>query len=435
MATTHVTYVRGGHMRVLFTVSSWRGHYFCMVPLGWALQAAGHDVRFACPPDQTASIDGAGLVAVPVLDSVDWLVMARLSNYLEIVRGNREGLPLHPYTGRRVRRLDEFDPLPEALAFRERTQEAIRRSYDAAVDYARRWRPDLVIHDLTAPEGMLAAEVTGVPSVYHPPGLFGTAETEPGVDLGDGDKTGSFRRYGQEHYRTGRIRYAVDPSPDSAVPPMGSTLRLGMRYLPYNGPAVQPDWLREPRSRDRVCIVWGSSAAFEAEAEPTLNAAVEAALANGAEVVLTTSEAQRKELTGLPSEVRVLVGFPLNLLLEASDMVIHHGSVNTLMTAAAAGVPQLPTPFTDEQATVSGRIARTGAALPIRAVKADAERIAAGVETLLKGDAHREAALRLREVIAAQPSPLDMVAPLERLVREGVLTAADVPSAAARAGR
>lgn len=420
-------------MRVLFTVSSWRGHYFCMIPLGWALQAAGHEVRIACAPDQTTAVQQAGLVPVPVLDSVDWMTMALLSNYLETVRGRREGLPLHPYTGKRVERLEEFDPEPEALAFRERTKAAIRRSYDGAVKFARWWRPDLVLHDLTAPEGMLAAEVIGVPSVYHPPGLFGTAETEEGVDLGDGDKTGSFARYGKESYHIRRIKYAIDPSPDSAIPPMSSsTLRLGMRYLPYNGPAVVPDWLREPRSGDRVCVVWGTSAGSEAAAGPALNAAIESALAGGADVVMTTSETQRNALADLPPEVKVLVNFPFSLLLETSDMVIHHGSVNTLMTAAACGVQQLPMPFTEEQATVSGRLVRTGAALALRAARSDADQISAAVTTLLKGEDHRTAATRLRDVIAAQPSPADLVAPLELLVREGGLTAEDLSVCQAR---
>ncbi|MEV5374506.1 nucleotide disphospho-sugar-binding domain-containing protein [Streptomyces nondiastaticus] len=415
-------------MRILFTASDWRGHYFCMVPLGWALQAAGHDVRVACPPTQTESVGRSGLVAVPVLESVDLTTMGRMFRYLETVAGARPGLPLHPYTGRPVASLDEFDVAAEAPRFQERSLDAIRRSYDGAVSFARRWRPDLVVHDLTAPEGALAAQLTGCPSVYHPPGLFGTAETEPGVDLGDGDPSGSFPRYGRPRWHTGHVSYVIDPSPDIAVPPMGDALRLPVRYIPYNGPGRLPDWLLRERVRPRVCVLVGESAAAEAAEMPLLRATIGAALREGAEVVLTTTPAQAAALGPLPDGVRVLHGFPLGLLLAASDAVVHHGSVNALMTAAASGVPQLALAFTDEQTVVSGRIAVTGAAIALSALRSAPEEVEQAMVRVLTGTARRAAAARLRDVIAAQPAPGGLVAPLERLARTGGLTSADLPA-------
>ncbi|MFJ9775914.1 nucleotide disphospho-sugar-binding domain-containing protein [Kitasatospora sp. NPDC101157] len=407
----------------MLTASDWRGHYFCMVPLGWALQAAGHDVRVACPPTQTRAVGRAGLVAVPVLESVDMTTMARMFRYLESVAGTRPGMPLHPYTGRPVRSLAEFDVAAEAPAFQERAHEALRRSYDGAVAFARQWRPDLVVHDLTAPEGALAAQLVGCPSVYHPPGLHGIAETEPGVDLGDGDPSGSFPRYGRPRWHTGHVDYVIDPSPDSAVPPMGSALRLPVRYVPYNGPGVLPGWLLRARQRPRTAVIVGESAAGEASDIPLLRAAIAALLREGGEVVLTTTAAQAAALGPLPEEVRVLHGFPLRLLLEVSDAVVHHGSVNALMTAAAAGTPQLALAFTDEQLTVSRRIEATGAGVALSALREDPGVVRRAAVEVVSGAGHREAAGRLRAVIAAQPSPAELVEPLERLVRTGALTA------------
>ena len=37
-----------------------------MVPLAWALRAAGHDVRVAVQPSFAATVTSAGLTAVPV---------------------------------------------------------------------------------------------------------------------------------------------------------------------------------------------------------------------------------------------------------------------------------------------------------------------------------------------------------------------------------
>jgi UDP:flavonoid glycosyltransferase YjiC (YdhE family) len=65
-------------MRVLFTVSSWATHYAAMVPIGWALQAAAHEVRVLCSPSQVATLTGAGFIPVPLLDSPEDEVRLRL---------------------------------------------------------------------------------------------------------------------------------------------------------------------------------------------------------------------------------------------------------------------------------------------------------------------------------------------------------------------
>jgi UDP:flavonoid glycosyltransferase YjiC (YdhE family) len=415
-------------MRVLFTASDWRGHYYCMVPLAWALQAAGHDVRVACPPTQAEYVGRAGLVAVPVLEAVDMTTMGRMFRYLETVAGARAGLPLHPYTGQPVRSLDEFDVAAEAPRFQARAHESIRRSYDGAVSFARRWRPDLVVHDLTAPEGALVAQLSGCPAVYHPPGLFGTAETEPGIDLGDGDPSGSFPRYGRPRWHTGHVEYAVDSSPAGVTVPMGSALRIPVRYIPYNGPGHLPAWLLRQRTRPRVCVLVGTSAAAEAAEIPPLRAAIEAVLDRGAEVVLTTTPQQRQALGPLPEGVRTLDSYPLGLLLTASDAVIHHGSANALMTAAAAGVPQLALHFTDEQGVVSRRIAATGGGVALPVLDTDPDDVARAAVAALTEPGFGAAAGRLRAAVETQPAPVDLVVPLERLARSGRLTAADLPA-------
>jgi len=415
-------------MRVLFTVSDWRGHYFCMVPLGWALQAAGHEVRVACTEGQRVPVSAAGLVPVPVLDSLDMPTMVRMMNYAEAVEGRRTapGLPLHPYTGRPVRSLADFDVETEAERFWARSDAAVRRSYDGAVELARDWRPDLVVHDLMTPEGALAAMLTGVPSVYHPPGLFGTVETEPGVDLGDGDPSGSFPRYGREPWSGTQIEYVIDTSPTAAAPPTGKARRLPERYVPYNGPGALPDWLARPPERPRVSVLWGNSSGAEADSVPALRAAIGALLDEGAEIVLTTGSGQADAIGELPAEVRVLRNFPLRLLLATCTAAVHHGSVNGLMTAAALGVPQLALALNDEQYTVSTRMARTGAVVALRGLRAEPERVRAGALEVLTGQRPTGAARAVCAELAAKPSPARLVKTLETLARTGGLDAPDV---------
>src|SRR5262245_27414949 len=61
-------------MRVLMTSWAWPSHYLPMVPLGWALRAAGHEVRVASQPALGQVITDSGQVAVatgPDLDHED----------------------------------------------------------------------------------------------------------------------------------------------------------------------------------------------------------------------------------------------------------------------------------------------------------------------------------------------------------------------------
>ena len=74
-------------MRVLFTTSNWAGHWFCLVPLGWALQAAGHEVRVTCAPAQAAAIGQAGLTPVPVTADADMMVVGRMTHFVAAVLG------------------------------------------------------------------------------------------------------------------------------------------------------------------------------------------------------------------------------------------------------------------------------------------------------------------------------------------------------------
>ncbi|MEV4636632.1 nucleotide disphospho-sugar-binding domain-containing protein [Actinoplanes sp. NPDC049548] len=408
-------------MRVLFTTSNWAGHYFCMVPLGWALQAAGHEVRVACTPEQATTISTAGLVPVPVLTTPDMMMMARLGCYLDAVEGRRTlpGLPLHPVTGEPVHSLDDFDLAVEGPRLGAEIASGISRSFDAAVELARAWRPDLVCYDLTADEGALVAEVTGVPGVWVTPGLYGSMEDSTGPDLGPFDTSGSFPRYGLGTWDRSRIRYVLDPSPDAASPPFGTAVRRTVRYVPYNGPGAYPQWALHRPDAGRICVIWGSSAVGTAAHVPSLRAALDTAVSTGAEVVLTTNPAQVAALGELPPSVRVLHNFPLHLLLATSDAVIHHGSGNPLMTAAVAGVPQVALAMNDEQIPVSRRMAGTGAVIALPGLAATPDEVRAAVLAVTGDPAYRAAAGNLREELMARPSPAGLVEPLEELAAGG----------------
>ncbi|MER5665048.1 nucleotide disphospho-sugar-binding domain-containing protein [Streptomyces mirabilis] len=413
----------GAGMRVLFTTTNWKGIYFCMVPLGWALQAAGHEVRVACSPAQAPAISGAGLVPVPVLEGFELMQVERMSRYAAARRSPDEFAavpPVHPVTGQPVESYDEYDVAAHEEDFARRYHETLGRNCDAAVEFARSWRPALVVHDLMTPEGVLAALATGVPSVYHSPGMFGSVEASLH------DPTGAFPRHGVTGWDRSRIGYAIDPSPQQVAPDMGKALRMPVRYVPYNGPGAMEPWLLDRPERPRVCLIWGNSASgIFGTGVPALRYAIDAVTSAGAELLLTTAPEQADALGELPDGVRLLRDHPLHLLLPHCDAVIHQGSVNPMMTAA--GLPQLILALTDDQVEIGRRFALGGSALLLPGLDATAEQTRTAVSRLLTDATLREAAKRLQSDIDSHPTVAQLVPALERLARTGALDAADLP--------
>lgn len=406
-------------MRVMFTVSNWKAHYYCMVPLGWALQAAGHEVRMVCPPAQAEAISRSGLLPVPVLDYMDLNFFARVLLYGQILQGEAPAtpLPLHPVTSEPVEKIEDIDFQPMAEKALGDYVACMGRSYDSAVTFAEQWQPDLVIHDLVAEEGVLAARLQGIPVVYHTTGLIGAKETVAALERGPADVSGSFGRYGQPTWSRDQIEYMIDPSPSAALPPAGDATRLPCQYVPYNGPGSVPPWLLNERSgKRRVCIIWGNSAnGFYGTKLPSLRHAVQSAVDLGCEVVLTANDQQVDALGTLPDDVRVLRNFPVHLLLPDCDAVVHHGSANILMTAGVLGVPQLSLALTAEQTAISERMTATKAVELVSGLTGTGEEIAEAMRSVTHDPGFKEAATALRDEMTGYPTPAEVVRSLERL--------------------
>lgn len=393
-------------MRVMFTVSAWRGHWFPLVPLGWALQASGHEVRVVCAPSQAADVGAAGLTAVPVLAEVDMAFLARLQNVWNAQDGSwpYRGLPPHPVTGRPMASLGEFSFADFGREAGARLSTPTERSFDAAVEFARAWSPDLVVHELLSMEGLLAARVLKVPSVLQLWGPVGTEEDEPGLRVRPEDPTGAFRRHGAGEFTPDMIERVLDPCPE-VLRPRTSAERLAVRYVPYNGPGGVPMGLPDRGDRPRVCVVWGNSTRLVGPQAFRLPEVVEAVAGLGAEVVLTASAADVAALGALPAGVHVLEHCPLHLLLPSCDAVVHHGGAGTTMTAAASGLPQLAMACAMDQFLNSRRVAASGAGIALPAHAADVAGVRDAVGRLLREPGHRTAARRMREEMLRMPAP------------------------------
>jgi hypothetical protein len=391
-------------MRVLVTVSGWPGHWFPMVPLAWALRAAGHDVRVVCPPGQAETVGAAGLTPVPVLDGLDMVLQARLRHYWDAQAGTwpHDWLPVHPVTGAPLRSLDEFDFPAYRREHRAAILAATARSYDAAVRVARAYRPDLVLYDRLSLEGMLVARVLDVPGVLHLWGPVGVAEPGP-LRLMPGDPTGTFARYGLGEPAADQVGYVLDPCPADLRPPTGPVPALPVRYVPYNGPGAAR--AIPGGDRPRVCLVWGTSLRDMVGPRAFLVPAILEALRELEVEPLVLMSTVDSDGYVPPPGVRVLTGYPLHLALPGCAAVIHHGGAGCVMTALAAGVPQLAVTFAAEQAANAERVAAAGAGRHVPAHRFDRDAVRAAVAELLADAGIRAAATRLREQCAQAPTP------------------------------
>ncbi len=408
-------------MRVMFAVSDLLPHYFPMVPLGWALQSAGHEVRVVCAPAQRAHIESAGLTPVPILEDIDMLMWPRIGNHAAALAGEVPAdlhLPLmNPATGEVLDSLDDFDFDAFMSTIRGPEAGKVGRRIDAMVDFAQRWCPDLVVHDSLYLDAVVAARVLGVPAVCHLTGPLGTHETEWGLNIIPAHYSRAYDKYGVSDRGADLITHVIDICPDSLRPPTDATV-LPARYVPYNGPGAMPGWAARKPRRPRVVVMWSNTIEHlygpGVFAVPTI---LDALSTLDVEVALTTGAAAIERLGSVPPNVRVVEQCPLHLLTATADVLVHSGGSGSTLTALAAGVPALSVTFGPEYRLNGRRIAANGAGLQMDGHEADAESIGKAVRSLLEDASYREQAERLRQEMQDRPSPAALVSTLVELAR------------------
>lgn len=375
-------------MRVVFVPAPAIGHVFPMVPLAWALRAAGHDVVCVTGGDGL-EVSQAG---IPALDALPGRTTRDL--YEEFVRDLPE--LFEPVVG---------DPVVALNARKSRIVSAWDPYVDAHVELAERVTPDLVVYDPIFGVGPLVAAKLGIPAValgftlcrYEPELLrdlpAGVAFRRHGLDVPDGIQT-------------------IDLAPPSVVEPPPSP--LSMRYVPYNGATTLPDWLLDPPERPRVAVSFGSLE--QAHGSGSLARLAAAATDVDAEFVVATGDPTMVPLGELPANVRIVGWVPLNALLPTCAAAIHHGGSGSSLTCCALGVPQLallerradPSPAAEAEL-----LRARGAAIVLDVDELDA----AAVRKLLKDDDLRRVARELEAEIAALPSPAELVPQLAEIAR------------------
>lgn len=391
-------------MRVLFVTWAWGSHFNPTVPFGWALRAAGHEVLVASHPAFAPTITGAGLPALPVGEHVDLAAVLKETLAKSGWKPRPDGRHQGDDTIKRRRGLT-------ALRIAAGSADAMA---DDAVRFAESWRPDAVVYEPMAFLGPLLAARLDVPAVR----LLWTVDFLNAIGEVEDEILGDLAT----RLKAPRINAIGDITLDPCPPRLqvaDDLVRQPMRYVPYNGPAVEPAWLRAPRRRPRICVTWGTSIDGMGLNDNFLAPAVVRALAgHDVETVVAVVDAQR-ELFGVPPENVVHIGrVPLDQLLPGCDAIIHQGGGGTTMTAVKNGLPQFVVPYLPDTMFNARHIEGTGAGTFLWGADATVDRLEAELGQFLAGmDGYRDAAAKLHAEHLAMPAPAAVVSLLEKRIR------------------
>ncbi|UNO40753.1 nucleotide disphospho-sugar-binding domain-containing protein [Streptomyces sp. MST-110588] len=401
-------------MRVLVTAWAWSSHHLPLVPMLWALRSQGHEVYVASQPALRRAVTDAGAVFVQAGQDVDHAgLRRRYMNGLAHV-----DVPEAPPPGASATHWSREQREKVARVFGVFAARADLMA-DATLDFARSWRPDLVMYEPTSYAGPLTAAALGVPAVRH---IHGVDLTYQARELVPALLAPTARRLGLDGVDI-LGDATVDPCPPGLQIP-AEVNRLPVRYVPYNGPAVLPDWTRSdggpwartPSGRPRICLTWGATTSDLGGKESFLPPRAVAALDGlDAEIVVAVGARDRERFGPVPDNVRVVSGVALHHLLPSCSALIHQGGFGSTLTGLHYGVPQLVLAQLPDQVFAAQRLAAAGAGSVLTRAEFSAEAVRTRVEDLLHAPGHRAAALSLSREMRAQPSPADLVPALERL--------------------
>lgn len=380
--------------RLLVSCFPGHGHLNPLLPLATAFRQAGWELLVSTAPDLAEVAERHGFPAAATglgQGDIEAALMAR--------RPDIACLP------ERERLAAVLPAMFVDIAARSRISETIE-----LVD---RWRPDLVLHDVTEFAAPLAAIRAGVPHVAHGVGLIGPtppllAALRPAVD-----------RLAAEHgVDDGLDRWRATTYLDLCPPSLRSPAAPSFaRVLP-----VRPQPARAAR-RDCLPAALGAMP-FPRTVHLTLGTVVnrtsgllETLLAGVTEqpvnVVLTVGPDRDPAALGpLPPSVLAARYLPHSLLLDQCAAVVCHAGAGTLLAALAHGLPTVLVPVGAEQALNAQLAAAAGVAVVVPADAATPAAVAAALARVLDDPQFTSRAIATAAEISAMPAAETVVADL-----------------------
>ncbi|MBR7831928.1 DUF1205 domain-containing protein [Actinospica durhamensis] len=465
-------------MRVLLTCYPANVHLYPIAPLAWALQSAGHEVRIGTHLHGgfADALTRTGLITVSLGDPNDPEPVlrpdARMSAMPDEVDAYAKIMGLNPDEREHWICFYQYliNPISEYL--RPDLPYA-----DDLVEFARTWKPDLVLWDPVFAPGAVAAAASGavharfLGSMLDWPGFFHNRLEEYRTQL---EAAGLVANPFAEAMRPLAERYGVtvdkellfgqwtvDPLPDG-IRLETDLPKLPVRWVPYAFAETSQPWLLQRLERPRIALSLGESMRRVVNGDFGRTPKLFEALADlDVDVIATLNSRQLDGVRRIPDNVHVSDWLPLPQVLPTCSLHIHHGGSGTAMPAVASRVPQIVTD-TDESnmlrrvtaAAVTGAamtsdeieydeaaaaaeavwelpakhmmapwwsnyVVKYGAGVRMNYQTMSVEEIRKQILEVLHGPSYRAGANKLHDIWLATPSPNEIVPALERLTAEG----------------
>lgn len=427
-------------MRVMMMVFPTRTHVYSMAPVGWALRAAGHEVRYVGQrnPVEVEPFLETGMDAMWFGQDLDIARRRRLA----VGDENPMDSPYKLSESRPEKFTDDYIRTVYTMwaeGFRWAAPDSL---LDELLRFARQWQPDLVVWDPMMYAGALVAHVIGAAHVrmlyaadqsaritfqyQEMRSRLGEA-TDPAPDLTAGQPDRSdpmvawmadwLGRHGSEFDEQLRFGMAtIDPSP-SCIRYDLPVNYVPVRFVPVNRPMPIPRWVLEKPQRPRVCLTLGvSNRQVHGHEEVSVGDLFEGLADLDVEVVATLNAAQLAAVGRVPDNVRAVDFIPMNELLPSCSAIIHQGGGATIGNAVVNAVPQLIMPGTTWSERASAlALERRGNGLLLDLDQVDPSTVRSRVLRLLDEPSFQQSADEVRREMLDTRTLHDIVPDLEAL--------------------
>lgn len=401
-------------MNILFATGPGSGLTLPVVPLIWAARAAGHDVLLATTAAMTDVGARSGLPVVDVHPDRDvWNDMIRgvAAGRADSDQGSSAQLNGTEVSDTYRRAASAGSPF--GLFTLTMTAGTIAAGHDLGAD--------LVVYTSDHAAGILAALKLDVPSLEVGNRISWSMrdrEFRAGHTKFFDDEDEIIQQLRADlDIPTGRPRLLarIDPR----APSMGGITEdepdfadgvpwWPMRYVPYNGGTVVPEWARSEPDRPRVGVTLGTVVPMMTGTS-TLSVIIEALGSMDVDVVLAAGAADLSTLAALPDNVRSVGYLPLSAFLTTCSLLVHHGGSGTTAAPLHFGVPQLVLPSFADNPMAAQRVVDRGVGLSHDPTTIDADTAGALIKRVLEEPTFAAAAREVRAELVSQPSPAAIV--------------------------
>lgn len=314
-------------MKVLFTTQPGVGHLYPMIPMGKALEQAGHEVQVACSKSFVPRVERAGLKAFAA--GLDWLEASPEIAFPEVV-------DMSPQT------LEVF--LTEVFV----DTTANYMTHDL-LDFCKEWQPDVIVRDAFEYGGCIVGECLDIPHVAVDMDLYIPNHV---AKKGMESQLAYLRSaYGLSPYPAMDMltRYLyfsyIPPSyqfPDYGLPATAQTLRPA--FLEATGNEVLPDWVTNLPEQPTVYATMGTT---YNQVPEIFKLIIEGLGGEALNLIITVGHSQDPTQFGtLPDNVHVEQFIPQAALMPLCNLTIANGGVGTTMITLSHGLPILVIPLT-----------------------------------------------------------------------------------------